>query len=245
MASLQIRAHVLKRFGAEKTLALAYAHNSRVMYPRNGLVNGIQLSKSWQNLELISLKSDNSEQAAADVMLSRGIDPLSREIQARHRGWAIELVITVTSGHKCTYDALFAEAVEGLIKTHPESVVIHAIVHYDQGQPHCHLIMVPILDGRLQADKLRGYVNETARRNQVIFESLRGAYGLEPPSYLCGALKEKAAKLAIEALHATRSESVVEVLGQQIEKAIAARPEPFLKPLGITYADILRGLDHR
>ncbi len=235
MSILTVRSHVLRLTGNSRTLYLAERHNTRSLYPHSGVVGDIDLSSTHKNLELISLGRVSLTEKVMAILRERGIDPSSPALSRRNRGFAIEFVFSCTSGHKTSFDALYAEALEWLIRALPECPVIHAVIHFDQGSPHMHVIVVPLKDGRLRADEVRGYKQVSKQRNHALYAFLKGDYGLDYPERLRGVRKLIGAELAIHAIHQLSNDEIVARIRLELESAIYSRPEPFLNALGITY----------
>ena len=235
MSILTVRSHVLRLTGNSRTLQLAEKHNTRTLYPHTGMVGDIDLSQTPQNLELIPLGRRSLTDTVFAALRDRGIDPSSPVLCRRGRGFAIEFVFSCTSGHKTNFDALYAEALEWLIRALPECPVVHAVIHFDQGSPHMHAILVPIKDGRLQADVIRGYKQVSKERNHSLYEFLKGDYRLDYPERLRGVRKVIGADLAIIKARQFSPEDLLNMIHLELEAAIHARPEPFLSALGISY----------
>ena len=235
MSILTVRSHVLRLTGNSRTLQLAEKHNTRTLYPHTGMVGDIDLSQTPQNLELIPLGRRSLTDTVFAALRDRGIDPASPVLCRRGRGFAIEFVFSCTSGHRTNFDALYAEALEWLIRSLPESPVVHAVIHFDQGSPHMHAILVPIKDGRLQADVIRGYKQISKERNHSLYGFLKGNYGLHYPERLRGVRKVIGADLAINKARQFSPEDLLNMIHLELEAAIQARPEPFLSALGISY----------
>jgi len=98
-----------------------------------------------------------------------------------------------------------------------------------------HAILVPIKDGRLQADIIRGYKQISKERNHSLYGFLKGNYGLHYPERLRGVRKVIGADLAIMKARRLSPEDLLNMIHLELEAAIHARPEPFLSALGISY----------
>ncbi len=106
-----------------------------------------------------------------------------------------------------------------------------------------HAILVPIIDGRLQADLVRGYKRVAKQRNHALYGFLKGDYGLDYPERLRGIRKAIGADLAIRAAHQLSAEDLLSKIRLELEAAIHSRPEPFLSALGISYQEIQNEID--
>jgi hypothetical protein len=239
MSYLSIRANLLVLRGNKRTLRLAELHNTRNGYPRFDVTGRTQYHHRHKNLELIALDGEGLQERVFRLLSERGIDPTSKALKAKNRGFAVEFLITVTAGHQCCFDVLYAEILHALMKQMPECPIAHAVVHYDEGNPHLHIIAVPIVERKLQADKVRGYISVNTERKRAIYDLIDAwRYGLTYPEKLKGAMKELAAHKCLAALKSVPDQEIGPLLRQEIESAIHARPEPFASKLGISFGDL-------
>ena len=105
-----------------------------------------------------------------------------------------------------------------------------------------HVVLVPLFNGKLQADKIRGYKGVSKKRNVSLFKYLDKRYGLTFPAYLKGAEKKAGAALAVLHYQRLPEAAVKNVLEQPIVQSIYARPEPYLYALGISYDEVLASM---
>lgn len=241
MSKVTVFAHNLRLNGHKKTLALAEKHNCRLIAQEIGGYGGIDGKRTPLNLELIKLDGNSCEEAAKSVLRSLGLDLDHYSYRKKNRGYSVELVFSVTAGHRCDFNSMYADSLGWLRDYYPESHIVHAVIHHDEDTPHMHVILVPIVNGRLDADEISGYKGVSRKRNISLFEYLDKRYGLTFPVYLKGAEKKTGAALAIKHFQRLPEVEIKNVLEQPILKSIYARPEPFLYALGITYDEVLGG----
>ena len=105
-----------------------------------------------------------------------------------------------------------------------------------------HVILVPIVNGRLDANAVCGYKGVSRKRNISLFEFLDKRYELTFPVYLKGAEKKAGAALAIKHYQRLPEAEIKNVLEQPIIQSIYAHPEPYLYALGITYEEVLASI---
>ena len=242
MSKVTVFANTLRLNGHTKTLDLAEKHNRRQIAMEIGGYGGIDGRRTPLNLELVTTQGTSYEDAVKSVLNSRGIDLDHYLLRKKNRGYAIELVFSVTSGHQCDFNAMYADSLAWLREYYPECPVVHAVIHHDEDTPHMHVILVPLFNGRLQADKVKGYKGVSKARNTSLFNYLDQRYGLTFPVYLKGAEKKAGAALAINESLKLPDKPVNAILRQSILQAIHARPEPFLYELGITYEAVIASM---
>jgi len=242
MSKVTIFAHNLRLSGHSKTLALAEKHNQRLIAQEIGGYGGIDGTKTALNLELVSLNGKSYEEAAFNVLRSLGLDLEHYNYRKKNRGYAVELVFSVTAGHYCDFNAMYADSLGWLRNYYPECHIIHAVIHHDEDTPHMHVILAPLVNGKLKADEICGYKGVSKKRNLSLFEYLDKRYGLTFPVYLKGALKKAGASLAIRQYLKVPNNQIRAVLGDAIQRSICARPEPYLYALGIGYDEVVDSL---
>jgi len=238
MSKVTIFANTLFLNGHCKTLNLAEKHNRRFIASEIGGYGSIDGRRTYKNLELVEVNGGSYEGVVIDLLRSKGLNLDHYRYKKKNRGYALELVFSVTSGHDCDFDAMYADSLTWLRTYYSECPIIHAVIHHDEDTPHMHVILVPILNGELQADAIKGYKGVSKKRNVSLFKYLDKRYGLTFPVYLKGAEKKAGAMLAIKHYQKLPDGVVKDVLGQPIQQSIYSRPEPFLHALGITYEEV-------
>jgi len=241
MSKVTVFAYNLRLNGHKKTLALAEKHNCRLIAQEIGGYGIIDGRRTPLNLELITLDGNSYEEAVIAILRSIGLDLDHYSYRKKNRGYAVELIFSVTAGHRCDFNSMYADSLVWLRDYYPESHIIHAVVHHDEDTPHMHVILAPIVIGRLDANAVCGYKGISNKRNISLFEYLDKRYGLTFPVYLKGAEKKTGAALAIKHFQKLPEAEIKNVLEQPILQSIYARPEPFLYALGITYDEVLGG----
>ena len=199
--------------------------------------SAIDPRKSHLNTELVPLGSLSLEDKVISIIAARGIALDSYRLKMKNRGYAVELLFSVTDGYVCDFYSLYTDCIEWLKSYHPESVIAHAVVHFDEKTPHMHVVLVPIVDGKLQADKVRGYRKLNSLRSISLYECLDPYYGLSYPVFLYGASKKCGAETAIRTYRSLPDAQVRGMLDQCIIQAIHSRPEPFMHAMKIPLKD--------
>ena len=242
MSKVTIFANVLRLKGHTRTLDLAERHNCRKIAQEIGGYGGIDGRRTAQNLDLVALNGRSYEEIVLDFLRSKGFDLNHYSFRKSNRGYAVEMIFSVTSGHQCDFNAMYSDSLGWLRGYYPECHIVHAVVHHDEDTPHMHVILVPILNGRLDADSIRGFKGISKKRNLSLFEFLDKRYGLTFPVYLKGAEKKAGAGLAIKHYRKLPEAEIKRVLDEPILKSIYARPEPYLYALGISYDEVLASM---
>ena len=122
---------------------------------------------------------------------------------------ALEFVIGLPAGAGVSEKAYFADAVTW-IEQYFAVPVVSAVIHLDEEAPHCHIVILPIRDGRLCGDAVKGNRRKIAEMQAAFYDSVARKYGLSKP--------EPAVKLT--------SADTVAILGQVAEALTACGLPP-------------------
>lgn len=117
--------------------------------------------------------------------------------------------------------------------TFPGCPITHAIIHFDEADPHIHVIMVPIQGKRLPASKILGFKGVSRARLNDLYEKVAKEFGLSHPTRLTGAIKRRAAEITIKVCEKFDYRNILGRVWQPFVGAIQARPEPFMEALGV------------
>ena len=233
MHKLQLRGHLLYLKGSKRTLSLAEAHNTRSIPIELEAFNHIDTSKTKLNCELVGLNGKSLENEVIRLIQGAGINPYSGRNKRSNKGFAIEWLFTVTPGFVCDFKDLYSRCLDWLRKLHPTAPIVHAVIHFDEADPHLHVITVPIDGNKLPASKMLGYKGVSQARLKGLYQTIASKYGLSPPVYLTGAAKKKASEIIIKVCEDGPYRKILGPLWEPVVLAIKARPEPFMNALKI------------
>ena len=169
-----------------------------------------------------------------------GIDMTTKHNKRHDKGYALEMVYSPSSGWNGDSESLFRECCEWQSKHYQGCPIVHAVIHHDEGTPHLHTVMVPIVGNRLPASDVKGYKGATTERNRDLFNKVAHKYGFTSSECLKGAIKRKAAQKVIDRCLRINAEDFRSTLWSPIKQAIEARPEPFMYELDILLSDVLK-----
>ena len=230
---------LLKRKGPAHTLAMAEAHNRRKIPAELSSFSHIDPSKSVLNQELIALKGVSLEDAVLNVLHDRGIDPNNRNNKRIDKGFAIEWLFSVTLGYEGDHLSLYNDCLSWLAAYYPDCPLVHAVIHYDENEPHMHVIMIPIRGNSLPASDILSFKGEARTRNGNLYAAIGKKHGLTLKTSLKGAIKKRAAEVVIDALEKRNTPSFMGNIWPAIKSSIRNSPDEFLDPLGITLAQLV------
>ena len=233
MHKLELRGHLLYLNGGKQTLSKAEAHNTRKIPVEFEAFNHIDPSKIHLNHEFASLSGESLEAKVKRLITEAGINLDKGRYIRPNKGLAIEWLFTVTPGFVCDFKDLYSKSLEWLQESMPTCPIAHAIIHYDEADPHMHVIMVPLDGNRLPASKILGYKGISRARANDLYEKVAKGFGLSPPTRLSGAMKRHAAAMTIKVCEKFDYRKILGRMWQPLVMAIQSRPEPFMEALGV------------
>jgi hypothetical protein len=238
---LGIRGATLRRTGDKRTIALADAHNRRLFKPRGSLVGKIDPTKSHLNIELIKLTEKTLEATVFKHIDLAGVDLTHRTNKRKDKGFANEYVFGLTPGFKGDCIPIFSRCLTWLEHELPTCPIVHAVVHFDEGHLHMHVIVVPIIGSRLPASDLIWYGEVRQIKELSLYQEVSQHFGLGFPGRFNGAAKQKLALAVIHEIKTMPLDTQRYVFEECLEYAIYAYPENFIKLLKLDLAKVFQG----
>jgi hypothetical protein len=238
MFQLSVHGSLLKLNGLSRTIALAEAHNLRKITAEFKTFKHIDRNRSHLNVELVPSGDQPLTQKVLKMVKDAGIDPDKGVNKRFAKAYAIEWVFTATHGFTCDFESLYKDCLDWLTVRYPTCPIVHAVIHYDEADPHLHVIMVPIVGKNLPSSKLLGYKGICRNRNEDLFKAIGQKYGFTSGEILKGSAKRWASETAIEACEKLNGHEFRVQLWQPLMQAIRTRPEPFLKALNIPLTNL-------
>jgi hypothetical protein len=163
--------------------------------------------------------------------------------------FALEFVFSIPAGHRVRGEpidemAFFRDCMGWVVSRFASGswkLVLTADVHRDQSNPHMHLLLLPLAEGRWFGSDAVGHAPKLAA-HQDSFHGLVGTkYGLTRPSPKLG--KKERAQIAAEVLAAMRSRADPAIgsdMWHLIERSIRADPGVYAEFLGVRIARKIR-----
>lgn len=151
---------------------------------------------------------------------------------------ALEIIFSLPPDTSVDCDRFFDDAVQWA-ERHFNVPVISAIVHKDEAAPHCHVLLLPLVDGRMVGSDLMGGRAKLLALHSAFHAHVGERHGLKRQAslqkgYSLGARRE-AARIALDVLQANgelcgTSDAVMD----ELRDLIAANPAKLLSLMGRT-----------
>lgn len=148
---------------------------------------------------------------------------------------AIEWLFSLPAGHGIDDHAYFRDAMlwvaaqSGGLKN-----ILCADIHRDEAQPHCHVIVLPLIGGKMLGSDLIGGRAKLAALKNDFHANVAKHYGLRREAgKLQGALRHEAVAMVLTKLNQSADAALKSKAWQAIREAVEANPRPFLTTLGL------------
>ena len=219
--------------GSGKVLA-ASRHNKRLIQAEQGADSHIDATRICLNL---SLHGPDSPEAVArlakDRMAAAGVRP-----QKKNAVLSLEHVFSLPANSDIDLKAYFNDCVQWVARNFGGlDNVLSADVHLDESAPHLHVLILPLIDGRMNGSDLFGNRQRLQFLHNDFHAAVAGRYGLaKAPARLQGQAKDKTAQTVITHIHATNDTALTSGLWPLIRDWIARDPAACAQVLGLDIA---------
>ena len=232
-AAAFLRVKKLKGSGIIKSAA---RHNKREIQAELGADSHIDPARTCLNETLQGAATpDDVAQLAKDLMRDAGIGKLRKDAVM-----GLELVFSLPPMHGFagqdndrTYFndcARWAGAYFGGAQN-----ILSVDIHRDEAAPHCHVLMLPLLDNRMDGSNMLGGKQKLQAMQKHFHESVASRYGLKKaPARLSGDTKQAAAKAILQRLRETSDTVLTSQVWALWRDAVERDPAPFLMAMGLS-----------
>ena len=151
----------------------ALKHNKRELQAERGAAAHIDVTKTLLNYCLAGESTPSAIATSAKVkMLQAGI-----ETPRKNGVMAVEVVFSLPiDRHQQDTKPFFANCLTWLHKTFAGELLSFD-VHLDESAPHAHAIILPLIDGKMQGNKLMGCTGNLMRLINLFHKEVARHYG--------------------------------------------------------------------
>jgi len=221
----------MKTLKGRGIVSTAARHNRRAIQAEMGAAGSIDPSRSHLNFTLAGPDSAQSVAALAKArMEAAGIGKLRKDAVM-----ALELVFSLPPSSPVDVRAYFSDCLAWVVRHFgDEQNILSADVHLDEAAPHSHVLVLPLVDGRMCGSKLAGDRNRLLNLHADFHLTVASRYGLKKaPNRLLGAAKAEAAGTVLSCLQTPPDPALRSRAWPVIRECIANDPVPFALALGI------------
>ena len=219
--SYMLRIGKLKGAGS---VLMASRHNKRT-----ALEQPANIDQSRSHLNYCLMGACTPQEVAGEAKLR-----MSDAGVAKHRTngvAALEIIVSLPVNSRIDHRAYFADCLSWIAE-HFNVPVLSFDVHLDEGAPHAHAILLPLVAGKMNGSDLMGGLSELAKLHASFHASVAGKYGLKKAQRkLTGAAKDQ---LERKVLAAMKSDPAMQSQAWPvIRDRIHADPEQFAECYGL------------
>lgn len=218
----------IKKMKGGGVITAAARHNLREIQAERGANSHIDPLKTIQNIIL-----RGADNAAGVASLALKLMEQAKVKRRKDEVLGLEVIVSLRPDSGIDENAFFDAAV-CWADTFFEIPILSAVIHNDEAAPHCHIIMLPLFDGRMIGSKLIGNRARLLAIQADFFEKVGQPYGLTrqtPQKRYSSVARAKAAALVIGHL-VTHPESLNEpTIRDALRDVIAFNPLPIIEAL--------------
>lgn len=155
----------------EKSFLKAFGHNLRTIKPKGN----IDSTRTHLNYALHSERVPQEHYRYAKSLIAlAGIEKLRKNVVM-----GVEVVYSLPNDwHQKETKQYFVDCYEWTTKTF-SGVLISFDVHLDESAPHAHAIILPLIDNKMQGDKLKGGRDLVKHRTKLYYLEVAEKYGFK------------------------------------------------------------------
>ena len=219
----------IKKLKGANIITLAARHNRRVIQAELGATGSIDPTRSHLNetLQGPSTAADVG-QLAKDLMTTAGVTKLRKDAVM-----ALEIVFSLPPDHALDDRAYFTDCATWAVD-YFDCVTLSVDIHRDESQSHCHVLLLPLIDGRMAGSDMLGGKQKLMAIQKQFHLDIAARYGLsKAPARLTTTAKQAASKSVLQRLRKTNDSALKSAAWATIRDKIESDPAPFLLALGI------------
>jgi hypothetical protein len=221
------------KINSAQRLRDAAAHILRLIFRELERGSHIDSERTHQNVVLHGASEIAGITAAATArMMGAGIDPKALRRDAVR---AVELMVSVERTAAIDHIAFFSACVAWAGKhCGGTENVLSCVAHFDEAQPHAHILIVPIIGGRMNGSDLVGGRAKLAEWRRLFFEEVAKAFGLKRAETAMPVYQRRAlAGTVIDHLNRANDPALRSAVWQPLRDCIVREPVFFSHALGI------------
>ena len=226
----------VKKLTGNGIIAIAARHNLREIQGERGADSHIDPRKSSLNIVLRGAEHSAGVAAEAATLME-----LAKAKRRKNEVLGLEVIFSLPPSSGISELEFFTDAVawaEGFF----EIPILSAAIHHDEAAPHCHIILLPLFDGRMIGNALVGNRARLVAMQADFHDKVGQRYGLkrgEPAKRYSRAARVTAADRMVRALQNARNKLDDPAIRDALRDAIAeTMPVNLLALLGLDMPEV-------
>lgn len=219
-----------RKKGAPSTILIAARHNKRAEQNERGSRANINPDLSRLNQRLRGPATAEEVAALAQTLMAAAgvaVDKLRKDYTQ-----AVELIFSLPPDTTINTVEYFERCVVWVGQHFGSDNILSADVHHDEAAPHCHVLVLPLVDGRMSGATLLARAN-LQRLNADFLQKVGKHYGMRKATRLDGVSRSALAVAVLERLKASGDPVMRSPIWNEVRAAIGRDPQPFAISLGV------------
>ena len=225
-----------KKLTGAGIVRLAAAHNKRAIQAELSAGGSIDVRRSGLNECLAGpVTPEHVADYAKVKMAEAGVGKLRKDAVR-----ALEFVVSLAPGQCATERQFFADALSWLAERFGgDENVLSADVHHDEASPHLHVLILPLVDGRMRGSEAVGGPSQLQKLQADFFEAVCISHGLKRyPRRLSRADKATVSSAVLAELKRRADPVVGSALWPVVRDRIESDPGPSATALGLDLSSV-------
>ena len=213
------------------TLLQAARHNRRQIQAEQGARSHIDSGRTCQN-ETIAGPDTPEAVAALALGMMAGAGVVVSKLRKDYTQ-AVELLFSLAPDTTVNTGDYFRRCVTWAADHFGGDNILSADIHRDESAPHCHILILPMVDGRHRGSTLITRP-ALAKLRESFAKDVARLFGLRaPPGRMSGAMRGQAVRMVLQRLESTQDAILKSALWLTVRRAIERDPAQYLAALGI------------
>lgn len=221
----------MKKLTGRGKLLIASKHNKRATQAALGAGRHIDAARMGLNTCLHGPATpEEVQQLAQERMREAGITKLRERAVA-----GLELLFSLPRDTAVHLEDFFPDCLRWAADNFGGAAnLLSADVHHDEAAPHLHVLILPLVNGRMNGSDLFGNRTRLLALQDSFHKAVAGRYGLKrAPARLVGAARANVALAVLTRLRAGNDPAQTSMIWSPIRDAIERDPAPFAENMGI------------
>lgn len=222
----------LKKLTGKGIVLVAAKHNLRKIQAEIGADGHIDHTRTGMNITLAGAATAAEVAAYAESLINdSGVGNLRRDAVR-----AIEIVVSLPTASTIDHVVFFSDTL-AWVREFFSVPVLSAVVHNDEAAQHCHVLLLPLVNGRMVGSDLVGNRKRLQAIQAGFYEQVGLRHGLTRPKAtrrLNSATRHKCASMAFAALVGNPDLLLRPDVENALLEMFGRNPEPLFSALGLT-----------
>lgn len=222
----------IKRLSGKDIIRVAAKHNHREIRAEYGAGKDGHIDQNRIKDNKV-LRGASSAQGVTDeaqlLMGAADLKPLRKDAVR-----ALEAIVSLPPDSKIDNEVFFNDSIQWIEK-YFKAPIISAIIHNDESTPHCHVLILPLINNRMVGSDLHGGKNKLLAMQADFYGQVGQRHGLTrqaPQKRHSATARREAIELAFNKLK--NNSGLLDAVLRVLVDAHLANPEPLMVALGLS-----------